>query len=358
MLTDRPSGAAIVLAPSVAPSSLAMRSRRARIVIGVLFAGVAWASLPFLAGLMGAVVLAVLVTPLHRRLAPRIGPRRAALMLAVSVVLLLVTPAAFMLATMVQQVPTLLDSAVTSAAFSRLGTLRVGPIDVGAQIAEGGRHAVAWVSAHAMAATGSVTRAVLNLMLAVVGLYYLLPDGAALWKRARGWIPFSPRGIDEIGARFASITNAALLGIAATALSQGATIAIAFWLVGLPQPLFWGGVTGLVSILPILGSALVWAPAVVVLLLQDRSGAALALGGIGVVISSNVDNVVRPIIYRRVSGLHPMASLLGAFAGMELFGLLGLVLGPLALAYCIELLRLYESDFGAHPAPSSDRVDC
>ena len=75
--------------------------------------------------------------------------------------------------------------------------------------------------------------------------------------------------------------------------------------------------------------------------------AALALGLIGAIVASNIDNVIRPVIYRRVSGLHPMAGLLGAFAGVELFGLLGLVLGPLAIAYCLELIRLYEMEYGA-----------
>jgi predicted PurR-regulated permease PerM len=86
-----------------------------------------------------------------------------------------------------------------------------------------------------------------------------------------------------------------------------------------------------------------------VLLLSERPGAALVIGLVGAVVSSNVDNVVRPVIYRRVSGLHPMAGLLGAFAGVEMFGLLGLVLGPLAIAWCLELIRLYEREYGAAP---------
>lgn len=68
---------------------------------------------------------------------------------------------------------------------------------------------------------------------------------------------------------------------------------------------------------------------------------------VGLVICSNVDNVIRPVIYKRVSGLHPMATIVGAFAGVELFGLVGLLIGPLALAYCVELYRLYESEYGA-----------
>ena len=75
------------------------------------------------------------------------------------------------------------------------------------------------------------------------------------------------------------------------------------------------------------------------------TSAAFAL--IGLVICSNVDNVIRPVIYKRVSGLHPMATIVGAFAGVELFGLVGLLIGPLALAYCVELYRLYESEYGA-----------
>jgi predicted PurR-regulated permease PerM len=187
---------------------------------------------------------------------------------------------------------------------------------------------------------------VLNLQLADVGEYYLQPAGSALWQRQRLLIPFSSAGSDHLAQRFVTVTEAALLGILATSLSQGVTIGLGFWLVGLPNPLLWGAVTALVSVLPILGSSLVWVPATAVLLLSQRPGAALALGLIGAVVSSNVDNVIRPVIYRRVSGLHPMASLLGAFAGVEMFGLIGLVLGPLAIAYCLELISLYETEYG------------
>ena len=347
MLTNRLPDVSLTPAGSTSRPSGAARSRRARIVIGVLVAGVAWASLPFLAGLMGAVVLTVLLEPLNQRLTPRIGPKRSAFLLALAAAVLIVTPVAFLLATGIREAPALLQSALTSSAFARLSVLHIGPIDVGAQFADAGRNIVSWASSRAMNAAGSVTRAVLNLMLAVVGLYYLLPVGPVVWKRLRALIPFSSDGADLLAVRFASITEAALLGILATAASQGATMVLGFWLVGLPNPLFWGGVTAAVSILPIFGSSLVWVPAVIVLLLGEHAGAALVLGLIGAVVSSNVDNIVRPVIYKRVSGLHPMASLLGAFAGMELFGLLGLILGPLAIAYCLELMRLYESEFGS-----------
>jgi predicted PurR-regulated permease PerM len=340
--------AALVDVPrTVGPVSLRQRSRRARIVIAVLAAGIAWASLPFLGGLLGAVVLAVLLAPVHRRLAPTLGPRVAALVLALASALLLVAPIALVLASSIQEGPHLFQRVLGSAAFARLSELRLGPLDVGAQLAEAGRNLVSWTSARLVGAAAVVTRTVLNLLLAVVGVYYLLPSGAALWCRLRALIPFSAAGADHLAQRFVSVTEAALLGIIVTSLSQGLTIGLGFWLVGLPNPLLWGAVTGLVSVLPILGSSLVWVPATAVLLLSQRPGAALAMGLIGAVVSSNVDNVIRPVIYRRVSGLHPMASLLGAFAGVEMLGLLGLVLGPLAIAYCLELIALYEMEYGA-----------
>jgi predicted PurR-regulated permease PerM len=123
-------------------------------------------------------------------------------------------------------------------------------------------------------------------------------------------------------------------------------VGIGFWVVGLSSPLFWGTVTAFASILPVLGSALVWLPGVIVLVLEDRYGAAVSLAIIGGLIASNLDNLVRPLVYRRVSDLHPMITLIGAFAGVQYFGLLGVLLGPLGIAYLFELLKFYREDYG------------
>ncbi len=321
------------------------RARRARITIAVLLAGVVWASLPFLGGLLGGIMLAVLLAPFHRRLAPRLGERRSALLLAFACAALLVAPAALLAVTTIREAPAALDRVIDSSVIARIAAIQLRGIDIGAQLASATKTLIAWASGWTIAAAGSVTHATINLLLALVGLYYLLPDGGRLWRSVRAFIPFSQNGTDHIAERFVSITEAALLGIAVTALSQGLTVGIAFWLLSLPNPLFWACVTGMVSILPVLGSALVWLPAAAVLVFDQRPGAALMMMFIGVVISSNIDNVVRPIVYRRVSGLHPMASLLGAFAGMQVFGFAGLVLGPLALAYCLELVNLYHQEY-------------
>ena len=99
-----------------------------------------------------------------------------------------------------------------------------------------------------------------------------------------------------------------------------------------------------------LGTSLVWLPATLVLLVQNRYGAAITMLVIGAGIASNVDNLIRPLIYRRVSNIHPMITLVGAFAGVRYFGLLGVLLGPLGIAYLFELLKFYREEYGGAKA--------
>jgi predicted PurR-regulated permease PerM len=323
----------------------ARRARTARVAIGLLTLVLAWACVPYLAGLLGAIVLHVLCAPAYRRLAPRLGSRGAAVLITVAATLLLVVPMLALVAGALQQAPVALAHVARRDVFDRAATLHVGPVDIGAQIARTGDAALAWISSRALHVAGSVTRATLNLLIAVVGLYYLMPSARTLWHQVSPFVPFSRAGTEALRERFVLVTEATLLGLVAASVSQELVVGLAFWAVGLPNPLVWGVVTGVTSVLPILGASLVWLPGVVVLVVDGRYGAATALGLIGLVIASNIDNVVLPSIYRRVSGIHPMATLVGAFAGVELLGVVGLLLGPLAITYTLELIRLYRAEY-------------
>ncbi|HET7458294.1 MAG TPA: AI-2E family transporter [Gemmatimonadaceae bacterium] len=332
--------------PPHVPGARDTQARRARALIAVLALVLAWACAPYLAGLVGAVVLYVLCAPAYRWLAPRLGQRRSAFVLVVAASLLLVVPALLLIAAALQEAPGALRRVAESSLFTRAAALQVGPIDLGVQVERAGDAALAWLSSRVFDVAGSVTRALLNLLIALVGAYYLLPSASQVWEHVRPLIPFSRAGADALGERFVSVTEATLLGIAATSASQGLVVGVAFWLVGLPNAIVWGVVTSITSLLPILGSSLVWLPGALVLAADGRYGAAIVLALIGLIVASNIDNVVRPSVYRRVSGMHPMATLVGAFAGVELLGLPGLLLGPLAITYALELLRLYRLEYG------------
>lgn len=319
---------------------------RAKVLIALLAAGILYGAGPFLPGLLGAAVLYVVSVPVYHGIVPRMGKSWAALVVTVGVALLLVLPAVWLAAVTIAQAPDAFARLTSSDTFARLSTLRIGPLDLGAQLSRIGEVVATWASRQALAVVGGVTRAILNLLIAVVGLYYLLQSADMLWNRVGPLIPFSAAGADALRERFGLVTQATLVGMVATGVAQGTTIGIAFWIVGLPNPVVWGASTAVASIFPILGSALVWGPGVLVLVAGQRYGAAVALGLIGAVITSNIDNVIRPLVYRRVSGVHPLATLVGAFAGVELMGLVGLLMGPLAISYLFELMDLYDVEYG------------
>jgi predicted PurR-regulated permease PerM len=173
-----------------------------------------------------------------------------------------------------------------------------------------------------------------------------------MWAQAREYIPFSTRTADALRDRFFGVTAATLLGTVLVAVAQGSLIGFGFWLVDLPNPMFWGVVAAFTSVLPVIGSTLVWLPAALILLVQNRYGAAALLVAISAGIAGNVDNVIRPIVYKRMSNIHPMITLVGAFTGVRYFGLLGLILGPLSIAYLFELLRFYREEYGAGDKPA------
>lgn len=319
---------------------------QARLLIAALAVGLCIALLPYASGLMGAIVLYVISAPLYRRMATRAGSGPAAVAISVSALVLVLLPAVWLMVAALGKVPDALGQVGRSATFAQIEGLRLGQWEIGAQLARTSEVIFSWLSRQAFAVLGGVTLAIINLVIAVVGLYYLLRSRDAGWSYVRPIIPFSDAGADALRSRFTMVTRATVLGILATAISQGTTLALAFWIVGLPNVLVWGVVTGLVSILPVLGSALVWVPGVLVLVSSGRYGAAGVLLAIGLIVVSNIDNVVRPMVYRHVSGLHPLVTLVGAFAGIRLLGLAGLLLGPLAISFFFETVRMYREEYG------------
>lgn len=322
------------------PSGDEPRLQRVLLVSGAL---IALALAPYVAGLLGAVVLHVLASPLHRRLARVVHPRPAAILLVLAALVLILVPGTWLVSTSLREATDALGALQRSDLLARLSHTTVGGLDVGREVATAGAGLLSWLSGRALVLFGSATRATLNLMIALFGLYYLLLDGGALWRRVAPLLPVSPAAAEQLRDRFVVVTEAMLLGTLLTAVMQGLVVGAGFALVGLRAPVLWGVVTACVSVLPILGSALVWLPGVVVLVLQDRYGAALLLGVLGAGVASNLDNVIRLIVYRRVSDIHPMLTLVGAFAGVGVFGVAGVLLGPLALSYFFELLAVHEA---------------
>lgn len=322
---------------------------RAGFLILLLALAVLIAISPFLSGLIGAAVLYVIFLKPYQRLERVVKPGFAASIILIAALLVIAIPLIWLTAAVIAQTPDALQSLQSSGVLARTGQLRLGNVDIdlGAELAKASSTMVSWFSSRIFSLVGTATSAVLNLVIACFGLYYLLRSEGHAWTVVRSYIPFSAKTADALRDRFFVVTEATLLGTVLVAVIQGALVGFGFWVVDLSHPVFWGSATAVASILPVLGSALVWGPAVLVLLAQNRYGQAVTMLVIGGGIASNIDNLIRPVVYRRVSNVHPMITLIGAFAGVRFFGLLGLLIGPLGIAYLFELLRFYREEYGA-----------
>src|SRR5688500_3090739 len=199
------------------PMADSARARAGTLVL-VLGALIVAALLPFLAGLLGAAVLYVVCAPPHRRLPPLLSPRGAALLAVVVAAVAILLPGTWLVNALGQQAPEPLRSLAGDELLARLASIRIGGVALGARIAAAGDALAAWLTGRTLAMFGSVTQGMLNLVIALFGLYYLLVEGESLWRAVAVRLPFSARGAEVLRRRFHSVTEAMLLGTALPAV--------------------------------------------------------------------------------------------------------------------------------------------
>jgi predicted PurR-regulated permease PerM len=319
--------------------------QRAALVVLLLGFALAAALAPYATGLIGIPVLYVIFAPAHRWLARRVQPSLAATLVVLLGIFLIVVPGVSFAGLIVSEAQQIAAGVVKSPILGRLAGLRIGGTELGPELANLGRSIVGWLGSGAFSLVGTATRLALNLTIAFFGLYYLLLRPGATWEAVRPYIPFSALNADKLQRRFHDVTISTLIGTGLTAAVQGLFVAIGFALTGLPNAVFWGMVTVVVAILPVVGSGLVWGPGVLALVLDGRYGAAVGLAIWGVLAVGGVDYVIRPMVFRRWAQIHPIVTLVGAVAGVPYFGILGLLIGPLALSYFFELIRMYREEY-------------
>jgi predicted PurR-regulated permease PerM len=321
------------------------KRQRAATLILVLGIGLLYALWPFATGLTGALVLYVVFIPVHRYLAHRINPHLAAGIVVFLAIVLVVGPVISFVGVIANQAQGMAGEVIKSPLLGRLRELRIGTYDVGAQLESFGSQIISWLGGNALSAVGTATRLGIQLTITFFGLFYLFVAPEGVWSGVRPFIPFSQENAELLRTRFHDVTFSTIVGTGLTAVVQGVLVGLAFWVTGLSNALFWGVVTVILAVLPVVGSGLIWAPGAAALALAGHYGWAIALTAWGVVVVGNVDSVIRPIVFSRWAQIHPFITVIGAFAGIRWFGLLGLLIGPLAISYFFELIRMYRAEY-------------
>jgi predicted PurR-regulated permease PerM len=191
---------------------------------------------------------------------------------------------------------------------------------------------------------GSAANIIVTLLVMYFLLYFMFVQirefEAALLKYA----PFREQHALKFAVALRNSTYSNVLGQGIIALTQGFLLANGFLLFGLPDPVFWGVIGAFISFLPVVGAPTLTIPAGIILFAQGHSLKAFLLLAYGLLFIGNVDSFLRMMINKRVANTHPLITIIGVFIGIPLFGITGLVFGPLLLSYFLLLLEIYETN--------------
>jgi predicted PurR-regulated permease PerM len=172
-------------------------------------------------------------------------------------------------------------------------------------------------------------------------LYYLLVQRKGIIKEVHQYLPFQEDNIKILSTELQSMTFSNVVGVPLIAIIQGAAAGLGYWIFGLDEPVFWAVITAFASILPLIGSTLVWVPAGLFLMAMGGMWQGVGLLVYGGLVVINIDNVARFIIQKRFADVHPIITVFGVIIGLNLFGLPGLIFGPLMLSYFVIFIKMY-----------------
>ena len=188
-----------------------------------------------------------------------------------------------------------------------------------------------------------------NLIMMFFLLYYLLVHGSATERYLGKIIPLKHENVSLLAGETKMMIKANALGIPIICIIQGAVATLGYWIFGVEDWGLWGFVTGVFAFFPLVGTMIVWVPLVCFLFVQGSNWPALGLTIYSFIVTGNVDYLARLKLMKYMGDVHPMVTVLGVIVGLNLFGFIGLVFGPLLVSYFLIMVKIYINEFDKNP---------
>lgn len=334
------------------------------VAVSVLFLAVAW---PFLEPLLLGALLAGLFHPLYRWITRLVGGRQslgAVLTLLVLLVLVLGPVSAF-LGIVVQQALSVSDEAIPwlrqhlGAAstfnlhdwlvqrFPALADYVPSQEQLLQQVGTAAKSTGAFLVTVLSRMTATTAVFILNLFVMLYAMFFFFKDGQKILERIFYYLPLNDEDETRMLARFTSITRATIKGTVVIGIIQGTLAGIAFWMAGIQGAAFWGTIMTILSIVPGIGAALVWVPAVIILFISGQYVAATLLLAWCAAVVGTIDNFLRPALVGRDAKMPDLLILIGTLGGLFLFGPIGFIVGPIVCGLFLTVWDIYGATFKA-----------
>ena len=193
-------------------------------------------------------------------------------------------------------------------------------------------------------ATGTVNF-IFMLFIMLYTMFFFLMDGDKLIDKILYYLPLEDQDERRMLNKFTSVTRATLKGTAVIGILQGTLAGAAFAVVGIDSAVFWGTVMAVLSFIPGIGTALVWGPAVIILAATGHFAKAIGLGVFCAAVVGSIDNLLRPILVGRDTQMHELMILFGTLGGIIMFGVVGIIIGPIVAALFVTVWEIYGAAF-------------
>jgi predicted PurR-regulated permease PerM len=337
---------------------------------------------PFIEVVLWAVVLVIVFFPIHRRIQARVGsPGWSALLSCLLVIVVILVPLTLLTFAVVNELSDFAQmlqpkpDGTGGAAGAAAGLLDpnhpyLGPavrwlgqyVDIsklGSQefVAERLKGVSGAIASRTLGFVGGAVGFIVEVFFVIFTMYYLFRDGERLRAAAYDVMPLSDDKAHEILDRTGEVIGASVYGVLIIAVVQGVLGGLAFWVLGLPSPLLWGVVMIFLSMIPMLGAFIVWVPAAIYLGLTGEWGKAIMLAVWGALVIGSVDNFLRPKLVGERTRLHELLVFFSVLGGLQVFGVIGIVLGPVIVAITIALLDvLRHVDGTTRDVPGDDNT--
>jgi predicted PurR-regulated permease PerM len=322
---------------------------------------VCWLMLqPFFNVLLWAAVLAVVFFPMHRRIRERTRrPTVAAALSTLLVIVFILIPVTFITVAVVRELTTAAASfqaGVTDfsiASVPGLGWIldrldqyiHIDPEAAQQFVVE---RLQAWGAALAgstLVVVGGAVGAVVQMLLVVFTLFYLFRDGERIRQAAYETLPIERVQAHDIAMRTRDVIGATVYGVLVIAVIQGTLGTLIFTVLGLPSPLLWGVVMFFLSMIPMAGAFLVWVPAALYLAFTGAYIKAAVLVGWGMLVIGTIDNFLSPRLVGHRASLHELLIFFAVLGGLDVFGVLGVVIGPVVVAVTLALIEMVRQSY-------------
>ena len=332
------------------------------VAVTALFLAVTW---PFFKPLLLGALLAGLFHPLYRWITRLLGGR-ASLGAAVTLLVLLVLglgPVSAFLGIVLQQALTMSDQAIPwlskhlGAAstfnvnewlvqrFPALAKYMPSQEQLVEQVGTAAKTAGAFLVSFASRMTATTAAFVLNLFVMLYAMFFFFRDGHKILERIFYYTPLSDEDETRMLSQLASITRATVKGTLVIGVIQGALAGIAFWVTGIEGAALWGTIMTILSIIPGIGAALVWVPAVIILYVTGQYLTATLLATWCAAVVGTVDNFLRPVLVGRDAKMPDLLILIGTLGGLFLFGPIGFIVGPIVCGLFLTVWDIYGATF-------------